>query len=870
MNKPPTDQPPPDEIPTIEPLSKYAGTTQSFVSPDPHSQVPSAQKSPFQIGNYRIIKKLGEGGMGEVYEAEQLEPIRRKVALKLIKRGMDSGMVLSRFELERQALALMNHVNIARIFDGGISEDGRPYFVMEYTDGIPINKYCDGRCLNTRQRLELFIQVCEGIQHSHHKGIIHRDIKPSNVLVEIQDEKAIPKIIDFGIAKATAQDRSDEAVFTAIGQAIGTPMYMSPEQISGLDIDTRTDVYSLGVLLYELLTGVHPLHEKEHRLHGAEEFLRRIQEENPSRPSTRINTLSKSEPQVIERHGADPISLSRELRGDLDWITMKALEKDRARRYGSPSEMAADIQRHLRNEPVLASPPTKAYLLSKFVRRHRVGVAAGAFVLLALLVGITGTTIGLFRAVRAEKVASEEAEYARQVSDFMVSLFKISDPSEARGNSITAREILDRGSRKIEQELGKQPLLQARLMDTMGKVYTQLGFYDQAEPLVNKAFRIRSNLLGGSHIEIAESLTSVARVLSEKGEYDKAKPLLERSLKIKELIYGPNHAEAAAAVHDLGILLMMKGDRSEAIRLLERSLALREKILGPDHEDVATTLNSLGALYYLKEDFAKAKPLFERALAIQEKLFGNYHPNLAMSLNNLALVHHSMGDYAGAKELLERTLGIQEKVLGPDHPSLAAALSNLAWVLRMMGRSAEAKPYLERAIKIQEAALSPDHPALARYLQNLGELMQETGRYQDALKLLEKSLEMRETKLGPEHVETGRSLQALAYLYFVQGQDKKAEFYYRRSVQILEKTLGFESVSTGQSLAGLAWIYSRQGKLKDAESFFKSALKAWTKVHGLNHPFVLSMTHGYANVLRKLGRIDEAEKLEAQAKTVGK
>jgi non-specific serine/threonine protein kinase/serine/threonine-protein kinase len=458
--------------------------------------------TPQRIGDYRILQKLGEGGMGEVFEAEQERPVRRKVALKLIKWGMNTKQVVARFESERQALAMMDHPNIARVYDGGATEQGRPYFAMEFVRGEPITQYCDRHLLNTRERLKLFMQVCEGVQHAHQKGIIHRDLKPSNVLVAIQENKPVPKIIDFGVAKATEQRLTEKTVFTQMGVLIGTPEYMSPEQaeMTVLDIDTRTDVYSLGVMLYELMTGVLPFDPKELRSSGFDEIRRKIREEEPSKPSARISTL----PDVAKKRKIELPTLRRELKGDLDWITLRAMEKDRTRRYGSPNELAADVDRYLTDQPVLATPPSAVYRTRKFVRRHKVGVLAGAVVVLALLAGIAGTTIGLVRATRAEAEAKREAAAAKQVSDFLVDLFNVSNPSEARGSTITAREILDRGAERIEEELKDQPLVQAQMMHTMGKVYRSLGIYDEADSMLERAVDLRwSGAPAG--VELADS-----------------------------------------------------------------------------------------------------------------------------------------------------------------------------------------------------------------------------------------------------------------------------------------------------------------------------------------------------------------------------
>jgi non-specific serine/threonine protein kinase/serine/threonine-protein kinase len=404
---------------------------------------------------YKLLEELGSGGMGVVYKAEQIEPIKRTVALKIVKLGMDTKQVVARFETERQSLAVMDHPNIAKVFDGGATETGRPYFVMELVHGVPVTEYCDKHKLSTRERLELFIQVCQAVQHAHQKGVIHRDLKPSNILVVIQEDKPTPKIIDFGIAKATEHRLSERTLFTEQGQLIGTPEYMSPEQaeMSGLDVDTRTDIYSLGVMLYELLVGALPFDPKTFREAGFGEIQRIIRETEPPKASTRLSDLGDTQTSIAEQRNTDITSLHRELKGDLDWITMKAMAKDRTRRYSSASELAVDIERHLKNEPILASPPSTIYHIKKYIGRHKVGVVAAALVILAMIIGITGMSIGLVKATKAEKKARDEAETAQQVSDFLVELFEVSDPSEARGNSITAREILDKGAERIDQEL---------------------------------------------------------------------------------------------------------------------------------------------------------------------------------------------------------------------------------------------------------------------------------------------------------------------------------------------------------------------------------------------------------------------------------
>ncbi len=692
------------------------------------------------VGPYRLRERIGVGGMGEVWSAEQDKPFHRKVALKILKAGMDTREVVARFEAERQAMALMDHPCIAMVYDAGSTATGRPYFAMEYIKGVSITEYCDRHKLDTVERLKLFSRLCEGVQHAHHKAVIHRDLKPSNVLVTEIDGKAVPKIIDFGVAKATAQRLTEKTMYTHLGQLIGTPEYMSPEQaeLTGEDIDTRTDVYSLGVILYELLAGALPFDPENLRQAGFEGIRKTIREVEPPKPSTRVTSLGKSSDGAAAGRSADTATLSSQLRGDLDWIIMKALDKDRNRRYASASDLAADIQRHLNSEPVLASPPSNLYRVKKFVTRHKVWVAAASLVVLALVLGITGTTIGMLRAISARKMASEEAETARRVSLFLEGLFEVSDPGEARGNSITAREILDAGAGKIAAELKDEPLIQARLMVTMGRVYRNLGLYSQSRSLLEESLALRRSSFGGENLEVACSEQELASLLGAIGDFQSALPLFESTLETRERLLGPDHPDVGLAVSNLGNLYRQMGDFDKAIPLYQRALKIREKTLGPDHMDVSNSLNGLAIVLEAKGDYEAALPLYERALSIREKAYGPDHPQTATSLNNLATLLWFMGDYRKAKEYNKRALTIQEKVLGPDHPDLAHTLNTCANLYQATGDLARTKMIHLRALSIREKNLRPDHPRILESYYNLACVCALQGERDEAIGYLEK------------------------------------------------------------------------------------------------------------------------------------
>jgi serine/threonine protein kinase/Tfp pilus assembly protein PilF len=735
-------------------------------------------------GKYRLLKELGSGGMGVVYLAEQLEPIRRRVALKIIKLGMDTRQVVARFESERQALAVMDHPHIAKVFDAGATETGRPYFVMELARGIPITDFCDRHKLSTRERLQLFIPVCQAVQHAHQKGVIHRDLKPSNILVVIQDDRPVPKIIDFGIAKATDHRLTQRTLFTEQGQLIGTPEYMSPEQaeMSGLDVDTRTDIYSLGVVLYELLVGLLPFDSQKLRSAGFGEIQRIIRETEPPKVSTRFSAQKETQAAIAEKRRADPGSLVKLLRGDLDWITMKAMAKDRTHRYSTASELAADIERHLRREPVSAGPPSALYRVSKYIRRHKLGVAAAGVVILALLIGATGMTIGFWRAIRAEKKAVEEAAAAKNVSDFLVELFKVSDPSEAKGNTITAREILDKGAAKIDRELEPQTSIRARLMETIGTVYTSLGLYQQAETI------------------------------------------LEKALKLKKSIYGDDNLSVGDTLFNLGIIYDDQGRYEEAASLFRQSLDIRSRKLRADDPEVARSLNSLAIAYWNQEKYAQAEPLLERSLAIKEKVLGLDHPDLVSTLTNLGILKHSQRKYGESEAFFKRALAISEKKLGPDHPDLGMLLNNLGALYEDQGRRAEAEPLYRRCLAIWEKALGPDHPDVAIAVHNLANLYRNLGRYAEAEPLYLRSLAIWEKALGPDHPYVGTSLRERANLYRGQGKSADAEPLYLRSLRIFEKSPDANRLEIIETLENYIRLLQNMNRAEEARKL-ESRLK---------------------------------------------
>jgi len=737
------------------------------------------------IGLFRLLQKLGEGGMGEVYEAEQSAPVRRRVALKIIKRGMDTRHVVARFETERQALALMTHGAIARVFDAGETDEGRPYFVMELVRGVPFNQYCDGARLGTRERIDLFLQVCAGVQHAHQKGVIHRDLKPSNVLVTVQEGMPQVKIIDFGVAKATAQPLTEHSLFTELGQLIGTPEYMSPEQaeMNPSDIDTRTDVYALGVMLYQALCGSLPFDSRTLREAGFAEVQRVIREVDPPRPSTRVSSSGGLSGGLAARRGTDAVALVKRLRGDLDWITMKALEKDRTRRYGSPAELAADLRRHLQNEPVLAAAPSAVYRMRKFVKRHKAGVAMAAVAALALIAGIAGTTVGMLRA-RAERDRAQQArEEMEEVVGFLAGLFKVSDPGESLGERVSARQILDRGAERVATELQSRPLTRARMLETMGSVYESLGLYDVAEKQKREALAIRERELGPEHIEVAHSLDSLSTLDYARANFDSAERLSRRSLAIYRKRYGETHVDIARALSDVAVALSAKGDYEAAETQHREALEMARRIPDLGDRRLEAYVRRLANVLEDRGKSAEAGPLYQESLELSRRGYGAVHPQVAFALDNLALHFMAVGDLERAEPLFRESLAMLEKVYGREHPEVAQTIGNLAdFLIYQKGplpqggqpAFAEAEALHLKALEMNRR-IRPDHPFLGDNLNALAELRHIAKDDTRAETLVREALRIYRMKLSEAHPKAVDAKRRLGEILLALGRPREAE-----------------------------------------------------------------------------------------------
>ena len=765
---------------------------------------------PATIGRYRILRLVAEGGMGIVYQAEQEQP-RRIVALKVIKPSQATPDLLRRFDQESQALARLQHPGIAQIYEAGTADSGlgpQPYFAMEFIRGQSLLDYAEAHGLNTRQRLELMVKICDAVHHAHQRGLIHRDLKPGNILV---DETGQPKILDFGIARATDSDAQTTRQ-TDVGQLVGTLAYMSPEQVLGesLEIDTRSDVYALGVVLFELLAGRLP-YKISGQLHQAVHAIRE----------------------------ADPVSLSsisRVYRGDIETIVAKALEKDKSHRYGSAAGLADDIRRYLNDEPIIARPPSATYQLQKFARRHKALVAGMAAVFVALIVGIIASTWEATRARRAEQTATAVDDFLRNDLLAQASASVQARPDTNPDANLKVRTALDRAAARIQGKFKQQPLVEAAIRQTIGNTYRDLGLYPEAQRQLERAVELRRRTLGEDHPDTLRSLDKLAVLYWRQGKYAQAEPLFSKILDKRSRVLGPQNPETLDAMESLALLYKDQGRYPQAEPLYTKVLELQRRVLGEENPGTLETTERLALLYLDEGKYALAEPLYIKVTELQRRVLGEEHPSTLDSMNNLAVLYLDEGKLAQSKTLFSNVLAVERRVLGEEHDDTLATTNNLAHVYLSEGNYAQAEPLFSRVLEIARRVEGEEHPDTLISMGSLAQLYMNQGQYARAEPLLDKALHVGRRVLGEEHPDTLTTMNNLALLYLYEGKFSQAEQLLATAMDTAHRVLGDEHPTTPASMLNLALLYRDQGKYEQAEPLYLKALEIQRRVLGPEHP----------------------------------
>jgi tetratricopeptide (TPR) repeat protein len=701
---------------------------------------------------------------------------------------------------------------------------------MELVKGVPVTEYCDHARLGIRDRLDLFAQVCHAVQHAHQKGLIHRDIKPSNILVSTQDDKPLVKVIDFGIAKATQSRLTEKTLFTEFRQLVGTPEYMSPEQAEGsLDIDTRTDVYALGVLLYELLTGTTPFDARELRSKAFAEMQRLIREVEPPKPSTRISHMRETIASVAAQRGVEPRRLNTLVRGELDWIVMRALEKDRSRRYETANALAADVQRYLADEPVSAGPPSKIYRMRKFARRHKGPMIASAAVLVVLVAGVIGTTIGLIGQARARALAERNANMAEAVSQFQADMLRSADPERMMGDKVTVLQAVIAAIKELDGgKLKDQPLVESQVRGTIGMTLRGLGRYELAEVELRKGLELRRRAVGPGDRLLIDSLNCLSSALQDQGRFDETDSVLRESLAICRAKLKSNDPITRLTLIHVSNLRSLQGRFGEAEVLGREVLDIARRATPPDGVDVATALNNLAHTIQEQGRHAEAEPLFREALALLRATVPPGHPHVGTSVNNIGILLLEQRRFDEAEPLLREALDIRRKVLPAGHPELAAGLNNLGGCLKNVGKLDEAERLYREALDINRAALPAGHPHTATTINNLARLLHVAQKYDEAETLMRESMAMRRAALPAGHPDIAQSLGNLGELLAARGQPAGAEPYLRESLAAYAAKFGNDHAQVGQAHLRLGRALTDLRRWRDAEGELREARRILT------------------------------------------
>ncbi|MEJ2494039.1 MAG: serine/threonine-protein kinase [Ignavibacteriaceae bacterium] len=850
------------------------------------------------IGKYKIIKQIAEGGMGSVFLAERADgQFEQKVALKIIKPGMSSDEIIKRFQFERQILARLQHPNIARLYDGGLTDENLPYFTMEYVEGETIDEYCDKNNLSVSERLKLFTRVCGAIQYAHQNLVIHRDLKPWNIIIK---KDGTVKLLDFGIAKVfTEDDLPEQAALTRTGLHVMTPEYASPEQIKGEPVTTSTDIYSLGLILYKLLTGESAYEIKST---SALELEKVICHTKPQKPSTIIKTIRTQDNIKTERISSvrktQADKLIKTLSGDLDNICLMALRKEPERRYPSVDRFQRDIVNYLEERPVWARQSTIRYRTGKFISRHKISVISAA--LLFLIVTLL-TTFYMIQLRKERDKAELESQKAKEVAGFLKDIFKLSDPYEARGDTITVRELLEKGSQKIHRELSDQPDVKATMLDIMGQVYLNLGLYDKSEALLKEALDIRRKI-NSDDVDLGKSLNSVGQLYLTKGEYDKAEPILKEALSVYENLSEKDNENYVSAIDNAAWYSNVTGDFNRSDSLYDLAIKVLRNNYKDRSELLFITMNDLALNFHEEGKYEESESLFKETLELQKKFYGDKpHPEVSTTTYNLAELLRDKGNYDEAEKLFRTSLDMDIKLNGPEHPDVAYSLQGLASIYRLKGNFKAAEKLYMQVLNMRKKFLGPEHPDVAYATYNVGLLFYSEEKYDSSKKYFEQALEMHKKLNGAKHPSVAKCIEKLSYINFRKGNYKKAENLIRQAIEINKESVGEINISYANNLLVLSMIKSalhdydtvavlssevlktlnevigtdkspfmanclkvmaklavNENNYAKADSLFRRSLKLYKQIIGENNISIISASFDYSKLLIKSGALNKA------------